>query len=144
MFVEVTVLSIILSCQPRRCSTVRKDELLIFDSMNALPLTESKPVFPVILPETSVSGSLEAALAKDLASLSNVRHVLTERADGNLLVWIAIDDAESYEARSQVYEKELGLMDGFPEVNFDFNLIPAMNRKAGELATGAQVVYTRP
>ena len=34
-------------------------------------------------------------------------------------------------------------MDGFPDIDFDFNLIPALGRKAEELATGAHVVFSR-
>lgn len=91
-----------------------------------------------------MAGNLETALAKDFANIAAVHYVLTERADDNLLVWIAIDNAESYEVRTQVYEKELGLMDAFPEVSFDFNLVPALGRSPREVATGGQVVYTRP
>jgi hypothetical protein len=141
MIFEVAILSFFLAGQPRKCNTFESGVVVVFDS-NTTSI-EWKPEYSLI-PEVSVAGNLEAALAKDLASIPEVRHVLTERAEGNLLVWIAIDNAESYEVRSQVYEKELGLMDGFPEVSFDFNLMPAMGRNAKELATGAQVVYTRP
>lgn len=85
----------------------------------------------------------ERALAKDLANIAEVRHILTEKARGNLLVWIAIDRADSYEVRSRIYDKELALIDGFPEVNFDFNLVPAMGRNPQDLASGAQIVYSR-
>jgi len=87
-----------------------------------------------------IAYNLEVALAKDLSSLAEVRHVFTKWADGNLLVWIAIDNAESYQVRSQIYDKELGLMDGFPEISFDFNLIPAMGRAAKDLASDAKII----
>jgi hypothetical protein len=38
-------------------------------------------------------------------------------------------------------QKELGLIESFPETEFDFNLIPAMGRNADELAAGAR--YSR-
>src|SRR5205809_2785138 len=90
-----------------------------------------------------IAYNLEVALAKDLSSLAEVRHVFTKWADGNLLVWIAIDNAESYRVRSQVYDKELVLMDGFPEISFDFNLIQAMGRAAQDLAIDAMIIYSR-
>jgi hypothetical protein len=140
MVFEIVLLSFALSSPPpRKCST-DGDQVLHFDSNgNKICWTMQSS----ITPEASLSVGLEDALAQDLASIPEVRHVLTERVDGSLLVWIAIDDAGSYDVRSQVYEKELGIIDGFPEVNFDFNLIPAMNRNANQLATGAQVVYSR-
>lgn len=141
MVFEVAILSFVLARQPRKCSTADDKHFLVFDS-NAQRI-DWYPEFSIV-PEVVVAGNLEAAIATDLASVPEVRHVLSERADGNLLVWIAIDSAESGEVRSRVYDKELGLMDGFPEVDFDFNLIPAMGRNPRDLATGGQVVYTRP
>jgi hypothetical protein len=90
-----------------------------------------------------LADTLETALSRDLASVPQVRHVLTEWADGLLLVWIAIDNPEPG-VRRRIYQKELELMAGFPEIEFDFNLIPAMGRTADDLATGARVVYSRP
>ena len=90
----------------------------------------------------AIADSLEVALSKDLASVAQVRHILAEKADGNLLVWIAVDDPRP-EVRRKIYRKELALIEGFPEVEFDFNIIPAMGRNAAELATGSRVVFSR-
>jgi hypothetical protein len=68
--------------------------------------------------------------------------VLIEKADGPLLVLIAVDNPE-LAVRRQIYQKELALIEAFPETDFDFNLIPAMNRAASQIATAARVVYTR-
>lgn len=138
MLIGVVVLSYVLARQPRRFNSLEDGHVVTFDSNS-----QTIDAIPSVRPEVSVAVGLEAALAKDLASIPDVRHVLTERADGNLLVWIAIDNSDSYEIRSQVYEKELGLMDGFPEVSFDFNLVSALNRNPKELATGARIVYSR-
>lgn len=81
-------------------------------------------------------------MARDLSPLREVRHVLIERADGNFLVWIALDNPVR-EVRERVFQKELGLIENFPEVEFDFNLVPAMGRDPGHIASGAKVVYTR-
>ena len=95
------------------------------------------------MPEILISNSIEAVLANDFASVPQVRCVLIEKADGPLLVLIAVDDPKPG-VRRQIYQKELDLIAAFPELAFDFNLIPAMNRVPGEISTGAGVVYLRP
>ena len=89
-----------------------------------------------------IGESLETALSHDLASVPQVRHVITNRADSTLQVWIAVDDPTP-EIRKRIYQKELDLISVFPEIEFDFNLIPSMGRNAAEIATGARVVYSR-
>jgi hypothetical protein len=95
------------------------------------------------MPPILTSSSLEIALANDFAGVPQVRHVLIEKADGPIFVLIAVDDPEPG-VRRQIYQKELDLIAAFPELEFDFNLIPAMNRSPDEIATGASVVYSRP
>jgi hypothetical protein len=77
-----------------------------------------------------------------LANVPEVRHILTEWDGRSLLVWIATDNPEPG-ARRRIYQKELGLISGFPEIEFDFNLIPSMGRRPEDLATGARLVYSR-
>ena len=86
---------------------------------------------------------LETSIARDLALIDQVHHVLIERADGNLLVWISVDNPVK-EVRERIFQKELLLIEGFPEIDFDFNIVPTMNRNPSEIATGAKVVYSRP
>jgi len=86
--------------------------------------------------------SVDAALSEELASIPQVRHVLTERADGTLSVWIAVDDPTP-EVRKKIYGRELHLLEEFSEIEFDFNLIYSLGRNAAEIATGATVVYSR-
>lgn len=86
---------------------------------------------------------MEFRVAEELATVAQVRHVLTEQADGRLRVWIALDNPEPSIRRS-IYQKELELIAEFSEIDFDFNLVPAMGRTAEEIATGAHVVYSRP
>ena len=94
------------------------------------------------MPERLIADDLETALGKDFGEIPQVRHVLTEWVDGLLLVWIAIDSPEA-SVRKKIYQKELELIDGFPEVDFDFNLVPSLDRNAEELASGAHVVFSR-
>jgi hypothetical protein len=67
---------------------------------------------------------------------------MAERVDGPFLVWIAVDDPTP-EVRARIYQKEMELIDGFPEIDFDFNLVLAMGRSHAEIATGASVIYSR-
>lgn len=139
MFVVEGALSVFLA-HPFRWRTA-ENCLMHFDSNRSeLVLTNERAKMPELL---LFADTLETALSRDLASVPQVRHVLTEWADGPLLVWIAIDNPEP-DVRRRIYQKELGLIDGFPEIEFDFNLIPAMGRVAGDLVTGARVVYSRP
>jgi len=86
---------------------------------------------------------LEKALALDLSAIREVSHVLIERADGNLLVWIALDNPVR-DVRERVFQKELRLIENFPEIEFDFNLVPAVGSSdPGQIASGAKVIYTR-
>ncbi|WP_263411099.1 hypothetical protein [Terriglobus tenax] len=86
--------------------------------------------------------SLEFSIAHDFASLKDVRHVLMEMAEGNMLIWIAVDNP-TREIREQVFQKQFGIIDAFPEYSFDFNLLGAKGRNASEIATNAKVVYSR-
>jgi hypothetical protein len=128
------------------CSMVRReagDRLLQFDSdspdAEALILTNEEAKMSEVL----IQDTLEGAIAKDFASVPQVRHVLTEWVDGPLLVWIAADDPQP-DIRRRIYQKQLELINAFPEVAFDFNLVPSRNRRPEELASGARVVYSRP
>jgi hypothetical protein len=89
-----------------------------------------------------IADDLETALGKDFAEIRQVRHVLAEWADGALLVWIAVENPE-VGVRKKIYQKQLELIDGFPEIAFDFNLIPALGRDAADIASGARVVFSR-
>ena len=91
--------------------------------------------------DTTIADSLEIALGKDLGGIPQVRHVLTEWVNGPLVVWIALDNPES-SIRKEVYRKELELMDAVPDIDFDFNLVPALGRTAGELVPGAHAVFS--
>jgi hypothetical protein len=137
---EVVVLTLALSCAPRKINTGEGEGLVCLDSgPNPLVVCSTGSC---ITPEVLLSDPLEVALSKDFAVIPEVLQVLAERADSNLLIWIAVDSPE-YEVRDRIFQKELEILDGFPEVNFDFNVILADGRDPGEFATGAQVVYLR-
>ena len=85
---------------------------------------------------------LETVLAKDFGSVDAVRYVLMECADGPLLIWIATDDTAP-EVRRRIYAKELSLIEGFPGIEFDFNLVPSMGRSPEQICGPARVVYSK-
>jgi hypothetical protein len=107
----------------------------MFDGQEAL----SREIGPVKSDDNAVG----IAIANEFASIPEIRHVMTEQVDGPLVVWIAIDDSTPEKARMRVYEKELELIDGFPEVDFDFNLVQTAGRDPREIAAVARVVYSR-
>jgi hypothetical protein len=92
--------------------------------------------------DVSSGMDMESALASGLASEIAVRHVFIERADRNLVVWIAVDDPTK-EVLERVFRKELSLMDGFPEINFDFNVVSGRNREPGYFAPDARLIFSR-
>jgi hypothetical protein len=93
-------------------------------------------------PQVFSGVALEDAIARDLAFVKEVRHVCVERADNNLLVWIALDNPIRG-VRERVFRKELELIEGFPEIDFDFNVIPALGRDPRHFASSAKIIYSR-
>jgi hypothetical protein len=85
---------------------------------------------------------LEAALAADFRTVPDVRYVSVERADNNLLVWIALD-SPTKENREKVFQKQFELIDGFPEIAFDFNLTASLHHSSADFACGAKLIYSR-
>ena len=88
------------------------------------------------------SATLESALAKDFALNPHVQAVFVDRVEGNLLVWIAVDDP-TREIREKVFQKQFDLIDGFPEISFDFNIIAGRDRSPQEFASEAKLIYSR-
>lgn len=138
IFIAETILTLALACPPRRTTDREVDGVWAASDHCAFVLTNDR----LFQPETLISLDLESALSRDLTSIPQVRHVMTDREDSNVLVWVAIDDPTP-EVRQRVYQKELELIDGFPEIDFDFNLVPSMGRTAAEFASFAQLVYPR-
>jgi len=83
------------------------------------------------------------ALAEHLGSVPQVKFVMTEAVPNAFLVWIAVDNPEP-EVRRRIYDQELGLLSEFPETGFEFNLIAAMDRPASQIASGSNLIYSRP
>ena len=130
-------ISVLLTRAPERCET-GKTAIRIDSIPDNVLFTADWSAAPNIM----IGADLETALAIDLSLVSEVQHVLVERADGNLLVWVVLDNP-SREVREKVFLKEMGLIEGFPEIDFDFNVVPAMGRHSHEIAAGAKVVYSR-
>ena len=86
--------------------------------------------------------TVDDALAFDFGHILDVRAVYAVHAERNLRVLIALDNP-SVENREKVFEKQYDLISGFPDLFFDFNLIPARNRAHHEMATDAKLIYTR-
>ncbi len=137
MLVEVAALYVVLARSPEKCEA--GDHFLCLDSGGALT---SVTVVGQGEPQISFSSDLEDALARDLALVEEVRHICVERADNNLLVWIGLDNPVR-EVRERVFRKELELIEGFPEVDFDFNIVAAVERDPYQFASASKIIYSR-
>jgi hypothetical protein len=135
MLVEIGTLSLVLAASAQSCGPGK--HVLSLHSWQHKH-DAAAPQEPNLLN----SATLESAVAMDLALVPDIRHVLVERADDNLLVWIAVDNPTK-EVRETVFKKQYGLIEGFPEISFDFNLVVAKGRGPLELASGAKVIYSR-
>ncbi len=91
--------------------------------------------------QVHTADSIEIALAKDLSTVSDVAHVVLERVEGSLLVWIIARDPDA-SARWQIYQKEMDIIEGFPDIEFDFNLIASQGRELQQLMSAGGVVYS--
>jgi hypothetical protein len=136
MIIEVGVLSVVLAATCQRMGV--GEHTLSEDNCGATLITVSGSAESNLL----FSESMEEAVAADLSTVSNVNMVMVERADDNLLVWIALDNPTK-EVREKVFRKQFDIIDGFPEISFDFNLISAKNRSPEEFASSAKLIYSR-
>jgi hypothetical protein len=137
MIVEVATLCIVLAQDPHKCEA--GERILSLNSPHSIVLTVTGSDKPLIL---DCGVDLQTAMAHDLALVPEVAHVMVESAEANLLVWIAVDNPTK-EVREKIFQKEMSLIDGFPEVEFDFNIIFARGRSPMEFASSAKVIYSR-
>lgn len=135
MLIEVVMLSMALSAPALRCEPGKR--VFTADSQRAQLITVASPKTDPLYSE-----GLESALAQDLSSIREVDRVFLERAEGNLLVWISATNT-SRESRERIFLKQLEIMDAFPEVSFDFNVIPSKNRSAQEFVSEAKLIFDR-
>ena len=138
MLVEIGVLSIVLAAAPPP---------RFGEGRSVFSHTSGERLFTIIAqgsskPNLIYSKTLEDALAMDLGLVPEVRYVCVERADDNLRVWIAVDNPTK-QNREKVFQKQFDLIDGFPEISFDFNVIPSLGRTASAFAPDAKMIYSR-
>jgi hypothetical protein len=139
MLIAETVLSLMLL----RTAPLRKaeDANIHFDSVSETCVIMQGEELRTNVIRATVD-SMNDALAKDFASIQQVKYVFSEEVPDALLVWIAIDNAESV-VRHRIYEKELALISEFPHISFDFNLVNTLGRSSAELISGARIIYSR-
>ncbi len=138
MVVDVIILSAVLAASSQRCGA-GKHVFSIIGSGSGICVVVGGEKEPKLL----YSATLEDAIAKDLGLIPDVRLVCVDRADNNLLVWVALDNPRA-ENREKVFRKQFELIDGFPEISFDFNIVSSDAKNPREFASDAKVVYSRP
>jgi hypothetical protein len=135
MVVEVFVLSSVLAASSRRCGA-GESVFSVTEWKDSITVNGSRE------PSSLYSATLEDALAKDFSLIPDVHYICVDRADNNLLVWIALDHPNA-ENRERVFQKQFDLIDGFPEISFDFNVISSRALNPQEFASDAKVLYSR-
>lgn len=94
-------------------------------------------------PSLLYSKDVESAISDDFGLVPEINGVAIERADGNLLVWIA-SDHPTREIRERIFQKQFDLIDAFPELSFDFNIVSVdASDKMEPIATGAKMIFSR-
>lgn len=137
MVIEIGALCAVLSASARRCEAGEVNvSLNSIEGKIMLVAERSQP--PTLL----FSRTVEDAVAGDLKLVPEVSHVSVERADGNLLVWIAVSNPTK-EVRERIFEKQYSVIDGFPEIEFDFNIIAAKGLTPADLTSTGKIVFTR-
>ena len=137
MLIEVAALSFVLAASSQRCG-VGERTFSVSSAGGGFTITAKGSKEPNLLH----SATLEDALAMDLSLVSDIRYVSIERADDNLLVWIALDHP-TRDNRERVFQKQFNLIEGFPEISFDFNLISSGNRAPREFLSDGKLIYSR-
>jgi hypothetical protein len=135
MLIETGTLYLVLAASVQRCGPGK--HVLSLDSWQPKSVATA-PQEPNLL----YSATLESAVAADLGLVPEILHVLVERVEDNLLVWIAADNPTK-EVREKIFRKQYGLIEGFPEISFDFNIVLSKSRNPREFASAAKLIYSR-
>lgn len=136
MIVVETVLYVVMVYGEHRKA---EDRVIRFSSDTpTLLLSSERCVSASLFP----SGSLEQAITDDFSTVPEVQRVMIERDSDDLLVWVAIDNPDRA-TRDRIFDKQLSVIDAFPEINFDFNLVPYIDKNLGDVATSSHLIYSR-
>lgn len=138
MLVGETALILGLACSlPKRTA---EDHRIHFHSGSTTPVAGSAAMTKMA---ELKSVPLEHALGEDFGTLPQVSCVLVQREADVLRVWIGLSDPSEM-VRNRIYEKELAAIDAFPTVEFDFQLLPLLNRPYKDVVSGpTDVVFSR-
>lgn len=134
MLIETSLLYVVLAVSSAR-SGEGEGVVCLSSDKNRMVFSVSKPASEIIPTD------LVTAIGRDLSTVPEVRHVLAEHAEGNLLIWILADNPNA-EVREKIFNKQFSIIDGFPEISFDFNLISSV-RSVRETSSSARLIYTR-
>jgi hypothetical protein len=95
-----------------------------------------------IEPSVCHGESVENAIANDLSFVPEVDSIFVERAEGNLLIWVTANRPSAH-VRERIFDKQFAVIDAFPEVSFDFNIVSTDASSAGEISSSAKLLFTR-
>jgi hypothetical protein len=68
--------------------------------------------------------SVKDAIAKDFYTIPSVKNVFIEEENGEAVVRISVPHDVPRDIRYEIYDKQSAIVEAFPEMLFDFSLVP--------------------
>jgi hypothetical protein len=85
--------------------------------------------------------SIKEFISRELALEKEVEAVLTSRHGNVFYLWTVVDNPTG-EVRERIFEREKAIIDGFPEYDFDFNIISRRGRSMDMLISDPAIAVS--
>ncbi|MBI3995602.1 MAG: hypothetical protein HY349_06475 [Nitrospirae bacterium] len=94
--------------------------------------------------DTTNENRLQDFVAKIIAEVSGVEYIYCRREGQVNYIWAIINELDP-QVRRAVYKKEMAIIDLFPEMDFDFNIIARMNKPIQSIISqdGIELIYKK-
>lgn len=119
MLMAAPFLSVAMACGERR----RLEGCVVMTLSSDMPsaaLVQVASGIHTLVPATT----LDQAIIDDFSGLPEVRKVAVAHENGEILVRIGVDEDIPRQARYRIYDKQSTFIHAFPEMLFDFSLVP--------------------
>ena len=79
------------------------------------------------------TSDLRDLIAFEFSQTPEIKYVYTAFRENRVFyAWVIVDDFEE-SVRSRIYDREEAIIDAFPEIEFDFYIVPRMGRDVRDL-----------
>lgn len=94
--------------------------------------------------DTTNENRLQDFVAKIIAEVSEVEYIYCRREGQVNYIWAIINELDP-QVRRAVYKKETAIIDLFPDMDFDFNIIARMNKPIQSIISqdGIELIYKK-